>query len=107
MFRKTFAKHLIYEHLPYERGQKFVENDPLIVPPQLPGRFVEHTIVRYSGESRFINERIVSLEHGEMELRHQHVRIVARVADKRSTAKFRWTSAPSEPSRNFAGSSRW
>jgi hypothetical protein len=38
-------------------------------------------IVRCSGEPRFIDERVASLEHGEMQLRHSHVRIVARVAD--------------------------
>ena len=80
---RAFSKHLICKRLPDERRQKLVKNDPLIVPPQLPGRFVEHAIVRYSGEPRFIDERVVSLEHGEMQLRHQHVRIVARVADNR------------------------
>ena len=53
------------------------------MPAQLPGRFVEHAIVGYSGEPRFVDERVVSLEHGEMQLRHQHVRIVARIADNR------------------------
>src|SRR5215469_10262366 len=46
-------------------------------------RFIEHVIVHYSGKPSLINERVVSLEQGEMQLRHQHVRIVARVADNR------------------------
>ncbi|HTF71108.1 MAG TPA: hypothetical protein VK638_51420 [Edaphobacter sp.] len=33
-------------------------------------------------ETSFINEGVVSLEHDEMEVRHQHVRIIAPVTDK-------------------------
>ena len=76
---RTFSNDLIGKRLPNERRQKLVKNDPLIVPPQLPGRFVEHLIVACSAEPRFIDERVVSLEHREMKLGHQHVRVIARV----------------------------
>jgi hypothetical protein len=80
---RAFSKHLICERLSNERRQKLVDNNPLIVPPQLPGRFFEHAIVRCSGAPRFIDERVVSLEHGEMQLGHEYVRIVARVGAPR------------------------
>ena len=47
-----------------KRRQKLVENDPLIVPPQLPGSFVEDVIVRYSSQPSVIDKRIVSFQHG-------------------------------------------
>src|SRR3954468_14649408 len=76
----TVSKHLVCKCRSDECGQKFVENYPLIVPPQLPSRFVEYATVRNTGKPSFIDKRIVSLQHGEMQLRHQHVRIVARIA---------------------------
>jgi hypothetical protein len=79
----NLSKHLICERPPNERWQKLVENDPLIVPPQQLGRYVEHLIAACSAEPRFIDELVVGFEHGEMKLRYQHVRIVARVADNR------------------------
>ena len=78
---QAVSKHLFYKRIPDERRQKLVQKDPLIVPPQLPRCFVERAVVRYSAAATFIHKRVVSLEHGEMKLRHQHVRIVARVAD--------------------------
>src|SRR5438552_18882006 len=78
---RAVSKRLLYKRIPDERRQKLVQNDPLIMPPQLPRRFVERAVVRYSAAPTFIYKRIVSLEHGEMQLRHEHVRIVARVAD--------------------------
>jgi len=78
---RPFPKYLICKRPSDERRQKFVKDDPLIVPSQLPCSFVEHTIVRCSPEPHFIDELVVRLKHGEMQLRHQHVRIVARVGD--------------------------
>ena len=48
--------------------QKLIKNEPLIVPSQLPGRLVEHAVIRYPSEPCFLNECVVSLEHGEMQL---------------------------------------
>ena len=80
---RAFSEHLICKRRPDERRQKLVKNDPLIVPPQLPGGFVEDVIVALLRQPRFIDKRVVSFEHGEMQLRDQHVRVVARVADNR------------------------
>src|SRR5437588_12798598 len=78
---RAVSKRLFYKPIPDERRQKLVQNDPLIMPPQLQRRFVERAVVRYSAAPTFIYKRVVSLEHGEMQLRHQHVRIVAWVSD--------------------------
>ena len=80
---RTFSKYFVCKRLSDERRQKFVENDPLIMPTQLPSPFVECAIVRYSREPRFIDEGIVRFQHGETQLRYQHVRIVARINDNR------------------------
>src|SRR5260370_998634 len=73
----AFSKYPICKRLPDKCRQKLVKNAPLIVPPQLPRRFVEHAVVSHSGAPSFIDERVVGLEHGEV----QHVRIVSWVAD--------------------------
>src|SRR5579862_8047903 len=78
---RAVSQHLIYDGLSNQRGEKLMKNDPLIVPAQLLGRFIEYAVIRDSGAPRFIDERVVCLEHGEMQLRHEHVGIVARVAD--------------------------
>src|SRR5437588_9553309 len=78
---RAVPKHLLYKRIPDERRQKLVQNDPLIMPPQLRRRFVERAVVRYAAAPTFIYNGVVSLEHGEMQLRHQHVRIVAWVSD--------------------------
>jgi hypothetical protein len=52
----------------------------LIVPAQLPGRF-SNAITRDLPVPCFIDEAVVKLEHRKMHLRHQRVRIVARVAN--------------------------
>src|ERR1700678_84985 len=82
---RTLSKHLFCKRRSDKGRQKFMKNDPLIVPTQQPGCFLEHAIVYHSGESRFIHERVVGFEHGEMQLRHQHVRIVARITYDRGT----------------------
>jgi len=51
------------------------------VPAQPPASFVEYAVVCYSAVPRFIDEPVMGFKHGEMELRHQHMGIVARVAD--------------------------
>ena len=43
---RPFLKHFICKLLSYEAGQKFVENDPLMVPAQMPRRFFEHSVGR-------------------------------------------------------------
>jgi hypothetical protein len=80
---RTLHEHLISKGRPDERRQKLVENNPLIVPPQLPGGLVEYATFGYSSPSSVIDKRIVSFQHGEVQLRDQHVRIVARVTDDR------------------------
>jgi hypothetical protein len=69
--------------LPDQRRQKLVQNDPLIVPAELTRRFFENLVVRNAFLTKFIDKSIVSSEHGEMELRDQHVGIVTRVPDNR------------------------
>ena len=65
---RAFSKYLIYKRLSDERGQKLMKNDPLVVPAQQPGRFVEHAVVRCFSPPHFVNERVMGLEHGEMQL---------------------------------------
>jgi hypothetical protein len=50
------------------------------VPSQLPGGLVKDVIARYSSQSGVINERIMSFQNGEMQLRDQHMRVITRVA---------------------------
>jgi hypothetical protein len=45
-----------------------------MVPGQLSRCFVEHPVVRYPSDPGCIDECVLGLEHGEMQLRHQHVR---------------------------------
>jgi hypothetical protein len=71
---------LICEGRSHERRQKLVENDPLIVPSQLPGGLVKDLTAGYSGQPSLIDERIMCFQHGEMQLRDEHVRVIARVA---------------------------
>ena len=54
-----------------------------MVPAQVVGRHFEYGVGRRSVEPRFIHERVVSLEHCKMQLRDEHVRIVARIANDR------------------------
>src|SRR5260370_403445 len=42
---RAFSKHLVCKGLSDEHGQKFVKNDPLIVPAQLARCLVKHAIV--------------------------------------------------------------
>src|SRR5437667_8356912 len=51
---RSVSKHLLDKRIPDERRQKLVQNDPLIMPPQLPRRFVERAVVRYSAALTFI-----------------------------------------------------
>ena len=55
------------------------------MPSQLSGGLVKDVIARYSSQPGVINERIMSFQHGEMQLRDQHVRVIARVAYHRGT----------------------
>ena len=80
---RPLFEHLICKDRSDERRQKLVQNDPLIMPAQLPGSFVEDVVVRYSGQPSVIDKRIVSFQHGEVQLRDQHVRVIAWVADNR------------------------
>src|SRR5277367_1516923 len=80
---RPFLQHLICKLLPYQCGEKLVENDPLKMPAQIPRRCFEYAIGRGTTEPRYIHKHVVSLEHGKMQLRDQHVRIVARIANNR------------------------
>ena len=102
----AFLEHLIRKGGSDERRQKLVENDPLIVPPQLSCGFVEHATFGHSSPPSVIDKRIVSFQHSEVQLRDQHVRIVARSPMIAVPSAFRCMSVPSRPIRNFAGSSR-
>src|SRR5919108_3049963 len=79
----AFSKHLVYKRLTDEHGQKLINDDPLIVPSQLPGCLVEYAFVCCSVTPHFIDERVMGLEHRKMQLRHQHVGIVAWISDNR------------------------
>src|ERR1039457_3287416 len=80
---RALPENLIGKGRPDERRQKLVENDPLIVPPQLPGGFVEHATIGYSRPPGVIDKRIVSLQHRQVQLRDQHVRVIAWIANDR------------------------
>jgi hypothetical protein len=58
-----------------------MKNTPLILPAQLPRRFFEYAVTRDPCAARFIDEPVVQLEHRKMHLRHQRVRVIARVAN--------------------------
>src|SRR5271154_6934515 len=80
---RSILQHLICKLLSHERGQKLVQNDPLMVPSQIARRCFEYAVGRRSVATGFMHERVVSLEHCEMQLRDQHVRIVPRIANDR------------------------
>src|SRR5262249_27452164 len=61
---RAFTQYLIYKLLSDEPRQKFVKNDPLIVPAQPPASFVEYPVVCYSAVPRFIDEPVMGFKHG-------------------------------------------
>src|SRR5262245_4642514 len=80
----AFIEHLVGKCLIYERRKEFMQDAPLIVPPQLSGCFLEYAIVGDLPLPCLINEAVVKLEHREMHLCDQQVRVVARVTDHRN-----------------------
>ena len=63
--------------------QKLVKDDPLVMPPQLARRSCEHIVFRHAATARVLHERVVRLQHRQVHLRHQRVRIVPWIADDR------------------------
>ena len=55
----------------------------MIVPPKLSGRAFKDVGLRCAFRSDTINELVVGVDEREMHLRHEHVRIVPRIADDR------------------------
>src|SRR5262245_35136536 len=66
-----------------ERRQKLVEDDPLIVPSRLTSRREKDLWFRDTAPAYVVDKDVVGLQQREMHLRHQHVRVVPRVADDR------------------------
>ena len=52
------------------------------MPTQLARCLVKHTVIRSARKARLVNERVVGLQHGEMHLRNQGVRIIPWVTDE-------------------------
>ena len=65
-----------------DRRQKFIDDGPLVVPSELAGCRGKDLALRYAPSPRLIDEHIVGLQHSEVHLRHQHVRIVARITNE-------------------------
>gem|GEM_PF-5235633 len=77
----AFSTHVCSGLLPNERGKKFVQDDPLIMPAHLTRGFLKNAVISYAVSASFVDKGIVCLQHCEMELRDKHVRIIARITD--------------------------
>src|SRR5262245_31770785 len=64
-----------------EPWQKLPKYYRLVVPPQLAGGGLEDRIGRHAVIAHAVHERIVRMHEREMHLRHEHMRVVARIAD--------------------------
>lgn len=71
------------ERLADERRQEFVENCRLVVPSKLASRGCEDRIISDATRARSIDEGVVRAQHAQMHLRHEQMRIVARLPDDR------------------------
>src|SRR5262249_52418626 len=81
----ALARHLVNNGAFDQTWKKFLQNCPLVVPAQLARGRLEHPILWNTLPSNVIDERVVRLEHCQMHLRYEHVRVVARIADQRSS----------------------
>jgi hypothetical protein len=63
--------------------QEIVDDDPLVVPSGGPGSLVEQVAFGDAVGAQAIDEAVVHLQHRQVQLRHEKVNVVTRVANQR------------------------
>src|SRR4029453_10188614 len=77
----ALGEDLVDERSTDERRQELIQDDPLIIPACLARGGFERAVRLRPPGPHVVDERVVDLQHREVHLRHQEVRVVTWISD--------------------------
>src|ERR1700730_9401497 len=84
------VENLIDKLLADGKRQEFMLHNPLVVPPDETPCLVEDIGSRDALLSKMVNNRVVKLEEGQVQLRNEQMHIVAWISNQRSSLAIPW-----------------